>query len=143
MKIQNYLLMAALLFLAGCASGKPYAELAQSLNRPLSGKARIIIFRDNPIGLAIQPEIKLNNKIVGKSIPNGFFSCKVKPGTYTLTAKTETTATTVVTVVPGQTVMVRTGIGLGLFVGRPNFEQIPGGKPDHFLKDLKQIPSTC
>ena len=143
MKIKLIILAFVAAALAGCASGKSYTEISSQLKNTLPGKGRIVFYRDNPIGLAVQPDIRINDRTVGKSVPSGFFSCDLKPGDYTITAKTESTTTLILTIRPGETKYVRSSIGIGLFVGRPKFEEMNTKTAKYHLKELKQSPSTC
>ena len=94
-------LLLSALMLAGCATGKPYAELTKSLRKPPYGMARIIFYRTSPLGLAVQPDIELDGKAVGKSVPSGFFICNVRPGKHNIYAKTEVDSQLDITVHPG------------------------------------------
>lgn len=63
---------------------------------PLEGEkrgeahGRIYFFHlDTFGGATIQPEIKLNDKVVGRSVPGGFFFVDEEPGECTVSTSTE------------------------------------------------------
>src|SRR5512134_1823257 len=107
------------LWLAGCAATGPKGSEISSLNPLPPGSGRIVFLRsDSIVGAAIQPDIRLDDKVVGQSRPGGFFYVDVAPGKHVAAASTETTSRLEVDVAPGQTQYVRSAIGVGLFVGR-------------------------
>ena len=69
------------LFLGGCATkGPSFSELAPSINELPSNAGRIYLYRTTIFGAALQPEVKINNEVVGKSIARGFFYVDKEPG---------------------------------------------------------------
>jgi hypothetical protein len=80
-----------LVLLAGCAtSGARHAEMRGSLSPPKAGEGRIFFYRAaSPFGAAVQPEIKLDGKVVGSSVPGGFFYVDRPAGAYEAHATTE------------------------------------------------------
>lgn len=77
-------LLMSLLLIAGCASSGTSGVNAVVTNLPAE-KARLIIYRDNPLGFMIQPSYNLNGKSIGNSQPNGFVMCDVTPGNHKVT----------------------------------------------------------
>jgi hypothetical protein len=76
--------------LAGCASGKSYQEMASSIAPAPRTQGRIYFVRPaDYVGAAIQPDIRLNDEVVGKSIPGGFFYVDRPPGDYKVSMFTE------------------------------------------------------
>ena len=68
-------------------------------------------------GGMIQPEIKLNDNVVGRSIPGGFFFVDEEPGEYTVSTSTEVKREVKFTLHAGDTKYVRTSVSIGLLVG--------------------------
>lgn len=109
--------------LAGCATGPKYAEMAKTIAPLEPGKGRIYFFRSNSMGgAAVQPDIRLNNAVVGTSKPGGFFYVDRPAGNYVGAASTETEKTLSFTLAAGETKYVRTSPSFGLLVGRINLE---------------------
>jgi hypothetical protein len=110
------LLAAALL--AGCAtSGVTYTDLQAKLAPPAAGQGRIYIYRTMVMGAAVQPEVKLNDVVVGSAVPRGFIYLDRPAGNYTVSSATEVTRTLSLTLAPGQVRYVKLSIGMGFFVG--------------------------
>ncbi len=108
-----------LLLLSGCASGIGYGEMSSAIP-PVEGNAcRVFFYRSaSMVGAAIQPEIRLDSLVVGRSQPGGFFYVDTVPGRHLVTSQTEAEARLEFDVEAGQTVYVSSGIGFGLLVGR-------------------------
>ena len=68
------------LLLAACASGPKFNTVESTFAASPAGKARIFFYRATSLGGAIQPEIVLNGKVVGKAQPQGVFFVDVDPG---------------------------------------------------------------
>jgi hypothetical protein len=120
MKLYRTLLLSAgaALLAAGCASGPQYKDVASSIPTLASDHGRVYFFREDTFaGAMIQPEIKLNDQVVGRSVPGGFFYVDETPGAYTVATSTEVTKTISFTLHAGETKYVRTSISMGLLVG--------------------------
>lgn len=110
---------AAAALVSGCATGPKHAEMAASMPGVKAGEGRIYFFRSNSMmGGAVQPEIRLNNQVVGQSKPGGFFYVDRPAGNYTASASTETEKMVSFSLQPGETKYIRSSIGMGLLVGR-------------------------
>ena len=110
--------------LAGCASGPKYAEVKNSIPELSSEQGRIYFYRTNPMGAAVQPNIRLNDVIVGEMVPRGFFFVDRPPGNYLVAVRTEAESTVQFTLDAGQTRYVRGYISVGFFIGRPYVELV-------------------
>jgi hypothetical protein len=106
---------------AGCASGPKYSEIAQTIKPPKAGDGRVYFFRSGSmVGAAVQPDIRLNDVVVGTSKPGGFFYVDRPAGSYVGAASTETEKTLSFTLAAGETKYVRTAPSFGVMVGRVN-----------------------
>jgi hypothetical protein len=114
------LLVAAGALTAGCATGPKHDEMASSIPSLKPGEGRIYFFRRLNMGwgAGIQPDIKLNGQVVGKSMPGGFFFVDRPAGNYVASVMTETEKTLSFTLAPGETKYVRSSPGLGVVVYR-------------------------
>jgi hypothetical protein len=122
MQIYRLLVIAVAVFLTGCAATGPrYDEVEASFPSLRSGYGRLVVYRSGGLGVAVQPDIKLNGEVVGKSRPEGFFFVDRMAGKYTVSARTEVETTADVELEDGRTIYLQTGITMGLFVGHPTF----------------------
>jgi hypothetical protein len=109
--------LAALLLLAGCASGPVYKDVSGSFTAVPSGSGRIFFYRVSTLGFAVQPDVKLNGDKVGSAVPQGFFYVDRPPGDYEVTTTTELKKALTFHLDAGQTRYVRFGISMGFFAG--------------------------
>lgn len=108
----------AALLAAGCASGPQYKDVASSIPTLSPDDGRIYFFRsDSFAGAMLQPEIKLNDKVVGHSKAGGFFYVDEPAGSYTVATSTEVTRTVTFDLKAGETKYVRTAVSMGVLVG--------------------------
>ena len=142
MRLSRVLFAAVLVVLAftGCASGPKYAEVRPTLASPAPSQGRIIFYRPSALGAAVQPDIKLNGQKVGTAKPHGFYFVDRAPGSYEVTAATETEKKLTFTLEPRQERFVRLKIQMGLMVGRIIPELVDKSEAESELKDLAYIP---
>ena len=104
--------------LCSCASGIPYMEMKPSLTPDSSGTGRVFFYRVTGMGgAAIQPDIVLNNKTIGRSIPQGFFFMDLPPGKYVVMTSTEVDRKASFVLEEGQTRYIRFNISMGFLAG--------------------------
>jgi hypothetical protein len=85
---------------------------------PVSTVGRFYLYRsDSMAGAAVQPSIKINEVKVGDAVPGGYFYVDEAPGTYKISATTETEESISATIAAGQTRYIRFDISMGVFVG--------------------------
>jgi hypothetical protein len=71
------------LFLASCATGPSYTEVASRIPPLEPGKGRVFFYRlPKAIGAGGRPEIEMNGNVAGISVSGGFFFVDLTPGTY-------------------------------------------------------------
>ncbi len=105
--------------MAGCASGVKYSEMASTIPTLKADQGRVYFLRSSSmVGAAVQPDIKLNNEVVGESKPGGFFFVDRPAGKYAVSTSTETEKTLSFALDAGETKYVRTSVSMGLMVGR-------------------------
>jgi hypothetical protein len=105
--------------MAGCASGMKHSEMASSIPSLKSGEGRVYFMRSaSMFGATLQPDIRLNGKVVGESKPGGFFFVDRPAGKYVAAASTETEKTLSFMLDAGETKYVRSSPSFGLVVGR-------------------------
>ena len=110
----------AVALLTGCAaSGLSYASVSGNLPPLKANGCRVFFYRtDSMMGAALQPEIRLDAQVVGKSQPGGFFYVDTHPGRHLASSQTEVEAQLEFDIEAGQTAYVASSIGFGLLVGR-------------------------
>lgn len=108
--------------LVGCAATGPlYSEISATIAPVPSDKGRIFFYRsDTMVGAAITSDIKLNDKVVGRSERASFFYVDQAPGNCVVSTSTEVERQLTFTLAPGETRYVHTSVSLGVLVGRIN-----------------------
>ena len=82
-------------------------------------EGRIYFLRSaSMLGAAIQPDIRLNDQVVGQSRPGGYFYVDRPAGSYIASASTETEKTASFMLDAGETKYLRSSPSFGLLVGR-------------------------
>lgn len=127
------LLLALCALLTGCsATGPKFTEVEASFPNLKADTGRIYFYRTAGLGMAVQPDIRLNGDIVGQSQPNSFFFVDRPAGQYVASARTEAESTLDIHLRAGKSVYVQTSITMGLMVGRVSFsEQSESVARDH------------
>lgn len=141
---RNFLKLAAAtacaVVLSGCASGAKYQQVADAMGTVKPGEGRIVFFRSSSMfGAAVQPDIRLNDVVVGTSKPGGFFYVDRPTGSYMAAAATETEKTASFVLAAGETKYLRTSPALGLLVGRVVVEL---ETPEKALAELPSLSYT-
>jgi hypothetical protein len=125
MRIRTFLTMYAFIALAGCASsgGAKFADVNAATPKLAQDRGRIYFYRGGSIvGVAIQPEIKLNNELVGRAIPGAFFFVDRPKGSYEVSTVTEVETKLSFGLTSGETKYIRMSIAPGVFAGHIQFE---------------------
>lgn len=112
--------------LAACAATGPlHKEIAASIPPVPAGKGRVYFYRaDTMFGAAVTSDIKLNNRVVGRSERGSFFYVDENPGKCLVSTSTEVEKQLTFTLGAGETRYVRTSVSLGVLVGRINAELV-------------------
>lgn len=111
-------LCALLPLLAACASGPTFDQMRATEPPPAPTDGRFYMYRANSMaGAAVQPSIKINDLKVGDFVPGGYFYVDEPPGTYKISATTETEEAITATLTAGQTRYIRFDISMGVLVG--------------------------
>ncbi len=117
-------------FMGGCASGPTYQEMAPSISELPDDFGRVYFYRTTALGAALQPEVKMNNEVVGEAIAQGFFYVDKEPGKYEIMTSTEVDRTLSLILDAGQTRYVRFEVSIGFFVGHvyPELASVEEGR---------------
>lgn len=142
--IRRFVLAAALVgttVLTGCATGPKFSEMSSTIPALKAGEGRMYFFRsDSMFGAAIQPDVRLNNVVVGTSKPGGFFYVDRPAGSFSAAASTETEKTLSFTLDAGETKYIRTSPSMGLLVGRIQLELEDPAKAKAEIEKLSFTP---
>jgi hypothetical protein len=108
-KALTVLFLAAGFALVGCASGPKLGDLREKIPRLMPDQGRVYFYRNAFLGFgsAIQSDIKLNGKGVGKCEANGVFFVDLPPGDYHVSVASEVERTLNFTLGKGEEKFVR------------------------------------
>ena len=111
--------LGVIVVISGCAAtGPKYVDIATAFPAIGEGQGRIYFFRsDSMVGAAVQPAIKLNSLVIGKSEPGGFFFVDRPSGNYTVSTTTEVENSIAFNLEPKETKYIRTSVSMGVLVG--------------------------
>ncbi len=126
----------ASIMLVGCASGPKFSEYHQTAPPCPAGQGRIWFYRPAAAAAAVQPDVKLDGRVVGKAVPHGFFSADTTPGAHEVSATTEWTHKKQITVLPNCETYVQLNMAIGLFVGHIVPEEVP---PEKALRKIENL----
>ena len=137
--------------LAACASGGPTGkEVLTGSVAP--NKARIVMYRISPIGLAIQPSYTINGKAVAASQPGGFIVCNVSPGKHLVSVANIAGDQSLfnagsekaeVNLASGQTAYIQALPQVGLVVGFLTLSQVNPAQGRKDTATLSKIEGQC
>ena len=142
MRIWRLLTICAVVALAGCASssGAKFADMSTMAPRLTPDKGRIYFYRSGLIlGVAVQPEVRLNNEVVGRAVPGGFFFIDRPRGNYEASTTTEVEAKLAFALTGGETKYIRLSITPGLVVGHMQFELVDKPAAEADLASLNKV----
>lgn len=129
---------AVLALLSACAATGPgYNDVVAKIPPVPADKARIYFYRSNTVfGAAVTSDIKLNDRVVGKSERGGFFFVDQAPGNCLVSTSTEVEKQLTFTAAAGETKYVRTSVSFGVLVGRVNSELVNAEAAKAEIADL-------
>lgn len=128
-------LVVAILALAGCATTPPASVSTPAISAvPPQGMGRIVFYRTSGIwGYGMRPDIFLDGRKVGQSVPGAKFNVHVPPGTYRVTVPNsmyEGERKLSLTLREREIVYVRTSLGGSALGGRTNVEVVPAAEAE-------------
>lgn len=136
-------LLVVVSFMGGCASGPTYLEMAPSIRELPQDTGRVYFYRTSALGAALQPEVKMNNEIVGKATAQGFFYTDKEPGKYEIMTSTEVDRKLSLLLEADQTRYVRFGVSMGFFVGHVYPELVSTEEGQEEIKECKFTGNTA
>lgn len=83
-------LASTVMVLASCAAGPSFQEYSGQLSQLPNDESRFYIYRPASGGSSVKPDIKIDGKVIGQSVPKGFLVLDVKPGSHQLTTSANT-----------------------------------------------------
>lgn len=132
-KIGALPLVLAGFLLAGCASPRGLDEPQVQIPPLKAGYGRVYFTRPGElVGSAVQPEIRMNNEAVARSVPGGFSYVDRPPGQYAVTTATEVENAVTFQLAAGETKYIKTAVTPGILVGyvTPTLEFPEQGRSD-------------
>lgn len=109
--------VVALFLISGCASGPSFEEYSGTMDAVSADNGRIYIYRVSGLGAAIQPKVRINDEVVGKAVPKGFFYVDKPAGQYVISTTTEAERNLSLGLAAGEEKYVRLEVKMGLFAG--------------------------
>jgi hypothetical protein len=134
--------VAASLLLSACAAGTKFSEMRDTTSVVQPDMGRIYFYRRALVGMAVQPEVRLNGEKVGRAVPNGFFYVDRPAGNYQVVTETEVEKKLTFTLEAGQVRYVRLDISMGFWVGHVYGELIDEDKARSQLADMRYVGSA-
>lgn len=119
--------------LASCASPRGLDEPPLQIPALKAGYGRVYFTRPGDlVGVAVQPEIRMNNEVVGRSVPGGYSYVDRPPGQYAVTTATEIENAVTFRLAAGETKYIKTAVTPGILVGHvtPTLEFPEQGQSD-------------
>jgi hypothetical protein len=119
--------------LASCASPRGLDEPPLQIPALKPGYGRVYFTRPGEFtGSVVQPEIRMNNEVVGRSVPGGFSYVDRPPGKYAATTATEVENAVTFQLAAGETKYIKTAVTPGILVGHvtPTLEFPEQGQSD-------------
>lgn len=122
-----------------CATGQKFTEINPSMSPSSPEQGRIFFYRPSSFGLAIRPDIKLNDETVGEAVSWGFFFVDRPAGNYHVVTSTEVDRKLSFVLEKAQTRFVRFSVGFGFFVGHIYGELVDPETARSEIVDLNYI----
>ena len=119
--------------LASCASPRGLDEPPLKLPPLKPGFGRVYFTRAGEFGgSAVQPEIRMNNEVVARSVPGGFSYVDRPPGKYNVTTATEVENAVTFQLAAGESKYIKTAVTPGILIGHvtPTLEFPEQGQSD-------------
>jgi uncharacterized protein DUF2846 len=132
-KIGALTLLLVGFLLASCASPRGLDEPPLQLPPLKPGYGRVYFTRPAEyVGSAMQPEIRMNNDVVARSVPGGFSYIDRPPGKYAVTTATEVENVVTFQLAAGESKYIKTSITPGILVAHvtPTLEFPEQGQSD-------------
>ena len=142
MKFLSVFVVAASLFMTGCASvnmaTKEESAKAKEFKPPSTGNAGVYVYRNSFVGKALKKDIWIDGKCIGESAPDVFFYTEVPGGkTYKIDTESEFSPNTLELMLAAEkNYFIRQYIRMGVFVGGAGLEQVT---EEQGKKDVAQL----
>ena len=113
------------MFLSGCgAAGQSFSQFAT----PKQDQGLVYVYRPSSVlGMGVYYDIHVTNPtnpdlIAGELVNGSYVEVDVPVGENEIWGRTESKTSVTLDVKNGETYCVKGGVGIGFFIGRPNFE---------------------
>ena len=95
----------------GCAtSAVSFSDYSASLAPVPSSQGRVFFYRVTSGGRSIRPDVRLNDQVVGRALPDTFFHVDRDPGTYTVSSRSNARRTMSLNLRRGEEVYIRVSV---------------------------------
>ena len=126
MKYRIVLTMLLASFLvAGCANlAPPETDTLAKLMQPVSDKAVVYLFRNEPASAPWQITVRMDGKEMGETRANTYFRWVIEPGRHVITSEADNEAGLVLDAEPGRIYYVWQDIQFGFFQPRTELQLV-------------------
>jgi hypothetical protein len=145
-RAMNFLFILVAVFLTACSS-LPKASMEQDAAAKsfalYKDKSTIYIYRNEMFGAAIQMDVLVNNKPLGKTGPKTYFSLTVPPGKYSIISKSESDSILNLEVEAGKNYFVWQEVKMGVLFARSLLQFVDESKGKSGVQECSLISTTA
>lgn len=125
---KKLLLIAGItLTMTGCASvplGDPARDAQLKQFKPKPNVAGVYIYRNESMGAAVKMDVAIDGKLTGQTAAKTFLYTEVKPGTHTVTSKTESVSELTLNAVAGKLYYIWQEVKMGVMSARSKLQLV-------------------
>lgn len=132
-------LLVLTLLAAACATGESYQATSERFVPVPAGQGRVFFYRPSVVASALQPAIRMNDTVVGKSTSKGFLFVDRPPGEYTIVTSTLLDHYLSVTLAAGETKYVKLKSSVGVYAGHIIPQLADSGTAQRDIAKMKYI----
>jgi hypothetical protein len=132
---------ALLLLFVGCASGPKFSAVRNQAPALRSGESRIFVYRTSSLGGAVQPDVRIDEKVASRAVPGKVTFVDIKPGKHSIACTTEKTNSLDFDIAAGETKYIELVPYFGILIGHIDPQLVPENKAEEEIKDLRYMTS--
>jgi hypothetical protein len=145
----HVMVLVAATMLTACAAGPTGSEMLKAGLKP--GSARLVIYRNNLVGLLIQPDYVVDGRKAGTAQPGAFVMCDLSPGKHSVSVSNIPIALPLsnapdaitVTLRAGRTTYLRGDPQMGIVAGTITLTHVADAQGRADVASLTRIETDC
>jgi hypothetical protein len=145
----HVMVLVAATMLTACAAGPTGSEMLKAGLKP--GSARLVIYRNNLVGLLIQPDYVVDGRKAGTAQPGAFVMCDLSPGKHSVSVSNIPIALPLsnapdaitVTLRAGSTTYLRGDPQMGIVAGTITLTHVADAQGRADVASLTRIETDC